>query len=359
MQKRRRVKVNSKIKLSKTARNVLIMLAISILAIGTAAFFKSFSSKTEIISRNRDIYKYTNKYNSNANINLVDNEYVQEDEIIEGQTYLSDLISDIDMKLKYEYKASEKTKITYNYRIEADVNAVYKNNTASYDVLNKNEVLMQTENKTINSDDLVIDENIKVDYAKYHKIIKNFKQTMGINAESYLNVKLIVNTIANVNNEDVQNEYVSNYKITLGDKIALVEEKNKDENTKTIRSGEQTTEKTHIRVENIVISSIITIFGYSLLRIILNRTEELKTIRNEFKLELNRILKSCESKLVQIEDLKHVDIENSTKVKDIYQLLKLSEEALVPIYCYIKDEPEEEAYFIVTKYEKTYSYVLR
>lgn len=191
------------------------------------------------------------------------------------------------------------------------------------------------------------------------KIIKNFKQTMGINAESYLNVKLIVNTIANVNNEDVQNEYVSNYKITLGDKIALVEEKNKDENTKTIRSGEQTTEKTHIRVENIVISSIITIFGYSLLRIILNRTEELKTIRNEFKLELNRILKSCESKLVQIEDLKHVDIENSTKVKDIYQLLKLSEEALVPIYCYIKDEPEEEAYFIVTKYEKTYSYVLR
>ena len=54
-----------------------------------------------------------------------------------------------------------------------------------------------------------------------------------------------------------------------------------------------------------------------------------------------------------------VDIENATRVKDITQLLKLSDEALVPIYCYIKEEPEEEAYFIVTKYEKSYIYILK
>ena len=101
------------------------------------------------------------------------------------------------------------------------------------------------------------------------------------------------------------------------------------------------------------------LLGIMLLRYVLTKTEELKTIKNEYKLELNRILKSCESKLVQIEDLKQIDIENATRVKDIYQLLRLSDEALVPIYCYIKEEPAEEAYFIVTKYEKSYIYILK
>ena len=107
-------------------------------------------------------------------------------------------------------------------------------------------------------------------------------------------------------------------------------------------------------MKDVIISIIVMVIGILLLRVILKRTEALKTIKNEFKLELNRIMRSCESKLVEIEDLKQVDLATATRVKDISQLLKLSDEALVPIYCYIKEEPEQEAYFIVTKYEKKY-----
>ena len=93
-----------------------------------------------------------------------------------------------------------------------------------------------------------------------------------------------------------------------------------------------------------------------MLKFTINRTEELKTIKNEFKLELNRILKSYEDKIVEIKDLNNFDINTATKVKDIVQLRKLAEEAFVPIYCYIK---EDEAYFIVIKYENRYVFVLK
>ena len=94
-----------------------------------------------------------------------------------------------------------------------------------------------------------------------------------------------------------------------------------------------------------------------LLRLVVSKTEELRTIKNEFKLELNRILKSYEDKIVEIQDLKQIDLEHATKVKDIMQLRKLAEEALVPIYCYIKED--KEAYFIVTKYENSYIFILK
>lgn len=69
-------------------------------------------------------------------------------------------------------------------------------------------------------------------------------------------------------------------------------------------------------------------------------------------------VKIYENKIVEIEDLKQIDLNSATKVKDFVQLLKLSDEALVPIYCYMNEEVEEKAYFIVTKYENNYLYIL-
>ena len=77
---------------------------------------------------------------------------------------------------------------------------------------------------------------------------------------------------------------------------------------------------------------------------------------------LKRISGYSKIEVIELKDESVSDkpsISEITKVKDIEQLLKLSDEALVPIYCYIKDEPVQEAYFIVNKYEKTYIFILK
>ena len=43
-----------------------------------------------------------------------------------------------------------------------------------------------------------IHEKVNIDYAKYHALIKGFKQTMGITADSILLVRLTVNTKSTV-----------------------------------------------------------------------------------------------------------------------------------------------------------------
>ena len=359
MQRKRRLQISNRIKLSNTLRMALVLLSVAIIAIGSGRLITSLFTKNDVTTQNKVLYKYNNSFKEETNVNLKDNAFVLKSEIEEGQTYLSDLISNIDFNMDYNYTDSEATDITYNYKIEATIKSVYSNNKGSYDVLNKTEILKEENNKKANSKDLNIKENINVDYAKYHQIIKDFKQQMGISVDSYLYVKLIVNTKAKVGTQDVENEYTSNYSITLGDKIALIEDNSEAENTKSIEENITDIQKLKINIKSVIINAFIMLLGIMLLRYVLTKTEELKTIKNEYKLELNRILKSCESKLVQIEDLKQIDIENATRVKDIYQLLRLSDEALVPIYCYIKEEPAEEAYFIVTKYEKSYIYILK
>ena len=358
MQKKKRLQISNRIRISSTARTILIVIAIILLALGSGNIIKALTTNNKLLLETKEVYKYTNKFNSESKVNLKSNQYIQEDEITEKQTYLSDLISSIDLNFGYKFEGSEKKDVKYSYKIDAIVSATYTSNNTAYDILNKTETLKKSEEKVENISEFSINENVNVNYSKYHQMIKEFKQTMGINANSHLYIRLTVDATTKVDMQEVKNEYVVDYDITLGDKIALINEKKEEEKSDSVKYEVQTDSKTEINVKNIIFGLVIMATGAILMRFILRKTEKINSIKNEYKLELNRIMRSCESKLVEIEDLKQIDIEHATRVKDITQLLKLSDEALVPIYCYIKEDPEE-AYFIVTKYEKSYIYILR
>ena len=355
---RKRLQINNKIKLSTNTRKTLIIIAVAIFALGSGTFLKAVTGHSETAFEANELYTYKNNFKEEAKINIVDNQYISEDEVKEGQMYLSDLISNIDMKMNYTYTGSKESKVKYNYKIEAITKAIYTSNRDSYEVLNKTENLRVSGDQESENGKISIQEDLRVDYAKYHEIIKGFKYSMGISTESYLYVRLTVNTKAIIENQEIDNTYVNDYKITLGDKVAVVSANPSDSNEKSVKEDAKQSKRINIDARGIVIGIVLMAAGALLFRQVYSGTEELKIVRNEFKLELNRIMKSCESKLVEIEDLKQIDIIHATKVKDISQLLKLSDEALVPIYCYIKEEPEE-AYFIVQKYEQTYIYILR
>lgn len=359
MQKISRVRrENNKIIISNKARIVFIIVALVLFAIGSGLIIKSFNLNSQVFTEKREIYNYTDKYNVDAHVNLIENDYVKENEFEEGQTYLADLISSIDMTIDYEYKDSMTVPLTYDYSIDTIVKATYNANKGSYEVLNKSENIKKTSKKYVNSNALSIHETIGINYEKYHSLIKGFKQTMGINADSVLIVRLTVNTTSTVNGKEYENQFVSDYNITLGDKVALITENAKNDDVHKITEDVEIKVQDDINMGKVFVYSICMILGIVLLVFILGSTQSSKSVMSDYRLELNRIFKSYDDKIVLLQDLKQIDIEHATGVKDIVQLIKLSEEALVPIYCYIKEEPEEKAYFIVTKYEKSYIYIL-
>lgn len=353
MKKRR--KYESKIKISRTLRLFLVFVSFSIVILGLTSVVKDFTQNKENFVESKEIYKYDNKYLADTKINLKTNSYVREEEIVEGQTYLSDLISNIDMNINYNYVASLDSEIAYNYKIEAIMKATYTNTKNSYDVLNKIEVIDEENERVSDTNKVSIDKKININYEKYHKIMKEFKQVMGISTDSQLIVKFTINTTTEINSKKVDNEYISYYKISIGDKVAVIEPVTNKDTSNSIKDEIKVTKEKNINYTLVIVHLAVTILGIIALLLVLKKTKEIKMIRNEFKIELNKILKLYEDKIVEIQDLNNIDIEKATKVKDIIQLRKLAEEALVPIYSYIT---EDEAYFIVTKYENSYIFIL-
>ncbi|MBP3255495.1 MAG: hypothetical protein J6M60_03295 [Clostridia bacterium] len=354
--RRRKSSSGNRIKLSNAVRISLILLSIIIIAIGSGNMIKSLTNKTQSVTESSVLYKYDNKFSSDAKINLKDNIYVHEDEMIDGQSYLSDIISNIAMDIDYKYSASVPSQITYSYKIEAIMKASYTNTKGTYDVLNKIDTIEEGSATTDVASELSIKDKITINYAKYHQTMKEFKQTMGINTDSKLYVRFTIDTSTNINSKDVKNQYVADYKITIGDKIAIVEDVKNDSKSNIVKADEIRTEQIDIDYKGVAISLVAILIGIAGIVFVVKKTEELKSVSNEYKRELNRILKSYEDKIVEIQDINNFDIENATKVKDIIQLRKLAEEALVPIYCYMS---ETEAYFIVTKYENSYIFILK
>ena len=281
MRKKKSIQIGNKIKLSNSARMTLIVIAILLFAISSGKLMLAINSKEQVVEQ-KTIYNYKNNYNEKATINLKENPYISENEIAEDQAYLSDLISTIDMKMQYKYTGSEQEKIIYNYKIETILKAAYVKENKSYDILNKVETIKEVGEKTENSKDISITEFITIDYAKYHSLIKQFKQDMGISTDTFLYIRLTVNTKTTVGSEEVENQYISDYNITVGDKIAIISE---TENTETSESilAEKTSNNAIEVKPGIAIPCVIGMFiGIILFIFVLTRTEELRSIKNEF-----------------------------------------------------------------------------
>ena len=80
--------------------------------------------------------------------------------------------------------------------------------------------------------------------------------------------------------------------------------------------------------------------------------------RNEFRLELNRILRLCQDKIVQVSSNLEVDTTNVIDVRDFGEIVKVSEELFKPILYWISPR-DDEAWFTVMSHGVTYRYILK
>ena len=81
-------------------------------------------------------------------------------------------------------------------------------------------------------------------------------------------------------------------------------------------------------------------------------------MKNTYKLELNKILRICQDKIVQVSSPLQIRGDELVEVKDFQEIIKLSEELAKPILCYISKQ-EEEALFAVITNGVLYRYVLK
>lgn len=331
-------------KLRKSIRNFYIVLAISVIAFCSATIFNKVVKK-DTYDKKEIILTYTNKLNTTYNVDLKDNKFIDEKTLPMGKTYVTNLIDKVNMHFDYSYEASKYTELTYTYSIVGVLNGTYSKDGIQQKVWEKEYVLLEnTENKKTNST-ISIKENIPIDVNSYNDEIYNFEQTLGMAITANLNVQLRVNIDGKINNTQISDTYVSDINIELGEQTTTITGKLTDETGDTLY---KTTTNSKNNTVIIGVNAILIIVALAWLKYISENTTNLNTVRNNYKLELNRILKSCEDKIVKLS--KNIDLNGKEiiEVKDFGELIKLSEELYKPILYWNSSQKEEAEFFVIT-----------
>lgn len=352
---KKRIKLRH-MKLDTTIRKVLLILCVIMFAFGTAGIFKSFKT-VEFEKKNQNLYQYTNDFSQNYTVNLKQNQYISEQSMPAGKQYVSDLISDLNMKLSYEYVGNQKVPITYSYKIDLVEKGNYTQDKEDYEIINEIINLKKSETLQETAEKIKINENFKVDFEKYHNTIKSFKQELGMNINSSLYVVLTVNTVATVDGKEVRNEYISDFAISLGNKVAIARGKTNDSVSGSIEFPIQKITQKSINVPTLIASVTVLLLALLLGYWVLFKTQKLYVLRNEFKEDVSKVLRLCMDRIVEVEDKVENGGDNIVRVSSIEELIKLSDELFHPILYHISED-DEIATFSLLNDRILYEYVI-
>jgi hypothetical protein len=333
----------------------IIIIATLLIFISTYDILKIFSNEDNVGTKTEQIYSYINNFKYDYNVNLIKNKYIEDEDLINKNIiYITDLIDNIDLNFNYEFQADKTEDLIYEYEIIGRTKAVYTKNGKEETVLEKDETLKEKESDSVNSDKVDVIEDVKLDLKEKNELITDLKQKMGINVTAQYEVILNISVKTNVQGEEVNDNITYSVKIDLAEKVTEISGENNKSNTEYIATNVKNEKAKPI---TLVFDIIIIVISLIVLRFV-SKAKVANTIRNEYKQELNKILKLCQDKIVMIKTKPDSTEENTTLVRDFGEIVKLSEELFKPILCYI-DEENEQAWFSVVSNNVNYRYILK
>ena len=313
-------------------------------------------SNENIKTRTKEIYSYTNKFNYDYNVNLIDNKYIkQTDEKDSTIVYVTDLIDTIDLTLNYEYIADKETNLNLRYSIIGNMQVIYTKDGEEQKIIDEEETLLEEQNYEILEDEITINETLNLDLKEKNNLLEEFEQELGMSVTAKYNVILKVNISTEVNKNSVNSNYEQNVEIDLAEKTTKIIGNNNKED-KDFVSDQYNVNGTR-NVLAIILDIILLAISIGALKYLM-KAKVANRIRNEFRQELNRILKICQDKIVQTSTKPRETEENVVYVKDFGEIFKVSEELFKPIL-YFLDNEKQEAYFSVMTGNTIYRYILR
>ena len=344
-----------KIRIRKSTKYFLILLSIILLLF-------SFIDLTNNIQKNtnktikKEIYKYTDKFNYDYKINLIKNKYLTNTDVEnKNLAYVTDLIDNIDLNLNYEYLGNKNSNLKYSYSVVGKMQAFYNKNGEEQKIWDKEETLLNEKNGEVSGDKIKVNEHLILDLKDKNELLNDFKQQLGMTIDAKFTIFLKINVLTNVEDKEILDEFMPLLNVNLAEKTTKITGENNTEKTEYISKEINIAEGQ--KVIFIVLDLLILIIALAILRYAL-RAAVINQLKNEFKYELNRILKICQDKIVEISTKPNDENREIVFVKDFGEIVKISEELFKPIL-YYKEKDSEEAWFSVVSEKTSYRYILK
>lgn len=349
------MRARRKKRIRKSTKYIGIIISIFFIMFSSSNLVNLLSNQN-IGKKTEEIYSYINAFNYNYKVNLINNKYMTNNQIEqENMSYVTDLIDTIDLMLDYTYNAEINSEIEYKYKVIGKMEASYTQDGEEQKVWEKEDGIIDEKAYTVDSKQVSINEQITLDLKELNELIKEFEQEMGMNLDAIYVVVLQVETKTTIQEQEVKNTYSTGISIELANKTTRVEgEKNKEDIEYVSKEVDAQEEQ---NVFFVIMNIVIFIIGLYILYYVL-KAKTTNRVKNEYRQELNKILRICQDKIVQTKSRPEIDMKNIVEVKDFAEIIKVSEELFKPILYWSNNE-KEEAWFIVMSNQVSYRYILK
>lgn len=349
------MRANPKNRIRKSTKYAVIIIAIVLLVTYLCNLMQNLS-KENVKIRTKEIYNYTNKFDYDYKVNLIKNKYMQDAEITDKSlAYVTDLIDTTDIELNYEYIADKESDLKYTYSIIGKMQVVYTKDGEEQKIWDEEETLVEEKQLEENTNKISINENLDLDLKDKNKLLSEFKQEMGMSIDAKYTITLNINIKTEVENKEINVNYTPTIQVDLAEKTSKISGENNLEDTQYISKEYNVSSSGNIFI--IILDIILLVISILLLKYA-TKSKATNRVRNEFRQELNRILKICQDKIVQVSTRPIDKPEDVVLVKDFGEIVKISEELFKPILYYF-DSQKEEAWFSVISGKTIYRYILK
>ncbi len=158
----KRKKSRHKKKLRTSLRNTLfIVFGFCIIFSIGKIIANSVLAKSEEIEK--VIYKSTSTFKQENQVSLKKNKYMNVKDIQDKQSFVTDLIDNIETKINYKYEGDTAKKINVTYKIKGILKSNYSSNGKEEEFWNKEYILLNEKEKSTNEKYIEINEKIDID----------------------------------------------------------------------------------------------------------------------------------------------------------------------------------------------------
>ena len=341
----------NKMYISYNTRLIINLIAIFVFVVLAIALFVS---SVTIKARSSILYRQTS--NLDYKVFLKQNDYYNEPYLQKNMQYIASLIDNIDVTFNYNFNVNQNIDYKYTYYVQADV-AVTSSEDKTKIIYSKTDKL--TEPDTIikdNSNGFNISQNIKINYAEYNDLVKAFKSSYAINADSNLVLSLLVEV------EDEKGNKIKSFdkdamKLTIPlteQMIDISMDYNEINNSDNVNIYKDFNISNKLTLVLSIISLVVALVFITKLMIFLKKTSAKKTI---YDVTLSKILREYDRVIVNSKKI--VDLnEDVVDVNSFNELLDVRDNLEKPII-FSEVHKGQKSIFIVKTPNETYRYVLK
>ena len=325
--KRKKRKIGLAIKAS-----ILIIISLILISIYLVLNNKYYINHTE-----NSKVKYT--------VNLIENEFYDENYFEKDVDVISSLIKDIAVEFKYNLNLTDELEYEYSYKILSEIEVKEKSKTNL--IYKSEQELLSSSRNTKKSKNLEILEKINIDYNQYNNQVNKLLDAYKLNNTiSELSVNMYVNVINKATGEKINlKDNVMSIKIPLTTKtaeITICENVKNSQGNITIQQNEYKNSEYFL-----IIGILILVIGLVTLGRLIKYISDTRSAEKMYDDELKKIIFDYKSYIQKTNDKVDYEGYKVINIDTFRELLSMREELQAPILMYTEEQERRTTFMII------------